>query len=868
MKIGLLVPFLSALVMYRGIEMSSEASSSTTPWSVKLGLMMTALIVLVSQIALTRLMSVAVNYHSAFLILAAVMLAMAASAIAVFVGTRRSESPVTIEDAAKAAYKSAIAIAIALLGFVLLASRDWGPLSQPIQLLLAPALFFGGFYYSGYVIALVLSHYVSDLAKLYWFDLVGAAGGCLLVVPLLNWLPAPSVILLCAAGMAFAGTTFSRSSTQSSRKHLIVPLGLLLVWGLSVAWPSLLRLHFAKGQDQSKVLWESWNAQARVSVSTEIPGTSIGVNEYERRSGVKLTPEEIDEARRRSLAGMSMSREFKGPFPNALWVQLDSDAGTPILKDGVVAAQSNGLRFLDWDIATAAYVLRTSLKLPPTDVFIVGGGGGRDVLTALSHGSKRVDVVELNPDVVFAVEQVFGDYSGRVYSDPRVHLTIGEARGELSRHSSQYDLIQMSLIDTWASSMAGAMVMTENSLYTQEAFDLYAARLKPDGLLSITRWYHPSRYGETARVAVLMANALQRAGIQKPADHVAVMISDGGLDTSASTAIMKRSPFTIQEQTALVELCKARGYRLLWPQPSSETELPFNLAGMLRLEPQAVSGGRYDLSPPTDDRPFFFNYDWPVSSVIEAIRTGDHSLASRASIILVAALLVGLFACSKFIVLPLRTMRSASVNSQEANRLFVPTMLYFSGLGIGFMMIELALIQRYILFLGHPSYAISVVLFTLLFFGGCGSYITELVGEVWVIGVARLALFGVIMGTILTAFLVPEWLRLMAGWDWSYRVGVATALITPQALLMGMLFPLGVRRLMSAGQQELVPWVWGINGGCGVIALILGTLVAMNLSYTSVLITGAFAYLVTLMSLSLKITNSHAPSTPHSNQSN
>jgi len=833
--------------------MNSEHATAPTPRSVKLGLMLTALTVLVSQIALTRLMSVAVNYHSAFLILSAVMLGMAASAIAVFGGMRRTERPVTIEDAAAAAYKSAVAIALALLGFVVLAARDWGTLSQPIQLILAPALFFGGFFYSGYVIALVLSHYVRDMAKLYWFDLVGAAGGCLLVVPLLNWFPAPSVILLCAVGMAVAGLAFTgaHGNPRSRRNGLLLSLGLLAVWGTSAAWPTVLRLHFAKGTDQSKVLWEHWNAQARVSVATEVPGTSGGIEEYQRRTNGSLTPEEIDEARRRSLAGMSLSREFKGPFPDALWVQLDSDAGTPILKDGVAAAQSGGLSFLDWDIATVAYGLRTSLKMPGADVFIVGGGGGRDVLTALSHGAARVDVVELNPDVVRSVEQVFGDYSGRVYSHPRVKLTIGEARGELSRHPERYDLIQMSLIDTWASSMAGAMVMTENSLYTQEAFDLYTARLKPDGMMSVTRWYHPVRYGETARVAVLMANALRRVGVERPEDHIALMISHGGLDTAASTTLMKRSPFTDAERTALRELCRARGYKVFWPKPDGETEVPFDLAGLLRLEPAAVTGGQFDLSPPTDDRPFFFNYDWPVGSVIEAVKTGDASRLSRATMILVAALLVGIYACSRFVVGPLRALRKASPDEANNSAAFLPALLYFGGLGLGFMLIELALIQRYILFLGHPSYAISVVLFTLLLFGGCGSYLTELVGAGKVVRAARLALAVVLVGTLLTAFMVPGWLAQMARWDWAARVAVATALITPQALVMGMLFPLGVRRLTEVGQQELVPWVWGINGVCGVIALILGTLIAMNLSYTAVLLTGAAAYGVTLLSLTL-----------------
>src|SRR5262249_42789693 len=152
-----------------------------------------------------------------------------------------------------------------------------------------------------------------------------------------------------------------------------------------------------------------------------------------------------------------------------------------------------------------------------------------------------VDVVELNPDVVKAVQQRFGDYSGRTYSHPRVHLTIGEARSELSRRETRYDLIQMSMIDTWASSMAGSMVMTENNLYTQEAFDLYRSRLKPDGVLSISRWYDSDRYGEAGRVAVLMANSLRRIGVERPEEHIAVLTSPGFLNTAVATLLLKQS---------------------------------------------------------------------------------------------------------------------------------------------------------------------------------------------------------------------------------------------------------------------------------------------------------------------------------------
>lgn len=823
------------------------------PWPVALGLMLTALTVLVSQIALTRIMSVTVNYHSAFLILSVVMLGMAASAIAAYLGMRRLERPVTIADSVGAAYKSGLATLIAVICFVAVVARDWGPYSQPIQLIVAAIVFFSWFFYSGYVVAVVLSHYAADMSRLYWYDLVGAALGCLLVVPLLNQYPALNVILLCAAGMAIAGTLLAQAhgSVRAQRLGMLLALLLTAVWVVSAVWPELLRLQFAKGQDQSQVRWERWNALARVTVTTEIPGISSSIEHYQRRHGAPLSPEEIEKLRRLWQAGWGTSRNYDGPVLPAMWLQLDTDAGTPILQDGVAALANKGqLNFLAWDVTAAAYAWRGALKPSAGHVFIVGGGGGRDVLTALSHGAEHVDVVELNPAVVEAATVAFGDYSGRVYKHPKVNLTVGEARSELSRRDHRYDLIQMSMIDTWASSMAGAMVMTENSLYTQEAFDLYLDRLKPDGMLSVSRWFDPVRYGEAARVVVLMASTLKRAGVERPEDHIAMLVSPGYLDMAVTTLVCKRSPLTVLERTALQRLARERGYRLFWPQSAEASDaaaVPFDIAGLLRLEPPALADRRFDLSPPTDDRPFFFNIDRPIASWIDAVQSGEYLRGSRATLVLGVTLLVMGYACVRFVIRPMRASLAADGAAPRPS--FLSPLLYFGGIGAGFMLIEIALIQRYILFLGHPSYAISVVLFALLLFGGLGSWLTEGLETARLRRATPLALAPILAGTIVSALFVPSWLENMSAWSWPARLGASLALISPLALFMGMICPMGVRRLAATGRQDLVPWMWGINGICGVIASVLGMILAMNFSYTVVLACGAAAYGVTFLSL-------------------
>jgi len=664
-------------------------------------------------------------------------------------------------------------------------------------------------------------------------------------VPLLNRLPALSVILLCAAGAAVAGILLARAhGARGQRRGMVLAALLLAAWGATVLWPSLLQLRFAKGQDQSQVRWERWNSLARVSVTTEIPGTSQAIELHQQRQSARVDAKQIEELRRLWQAGWGTSPTFKGPVLPALWLQLDTDAGTPILENGVAALQEKGkLDFLAWDVTAAAYAWRAPLGPPPARVFIVGGGGGRDVLTALSFGAGQVEVVEVNPAVVAAVDDVFGDYSGRVYSHPRVNVTVGDARSELSRRDGRYDLIQMSMIDTWASSMAGSMVMTENSLYTAEAFDLYVSRLAPEGVLSVSRWYDPVRYGESARVLVLMADALRRAGVDRPEDHLAMLTCPGFLDTAVATLILKRAPLDAADRDGLKQLCRERGYKLLWPAQTGSEPAPFDVVGLMQPGGTARATGRFDLTPPTDDRPFFFNIDRPLASWIDAAATGEWTRGSRATLVLGSALLVMCYACLRFVIRPLR---ATGATGAVAWRGLLPPLVYFGGIGLGFMLIELALIQRYILFLGHPSYAISVVLFALLLFGGCGSYLSGLLGDGRRVGATRVALAAILAGTLATALVVPEWLLAAASWSWAARLTLAIALIAPLGLCMGMIFPLGVRHLTAAARTDLVPWMWGINGICGVIASILGMLLAMTLSYTAVLLAGAAAYALTL----------------------
>ncbi|MGH9675717.1 MAG: hypothetical protein ACRD36_01330, partial [Candidatus Acidiferrum sp.] len=516
---------------------------------------------------------------------------------------------------------------------------------------------------------------------------------------------------------------------------------------------------------------------------------------------------------------------------------------TQIVKDGATGGPI--LDFLKWDVTAAAYWLRPERL---GNVFIIGGGGGRDMLTARQFGARDVDVVELNPAVVAASQQAFAEFSGRPYDLPVVHLTLGEARSELSRRNQQYDLMQMSMIDTWASSMSGSLVMTENSLYTEEAYRLFLSRLKPDGILSVSRWYSREQYGELGRVLALMGRALRSAGVVSPAEHIAVVHNQGYLDQSVVTCVMKRSPFTAAERTALVELCGRMQFTLLWPEVAGVTKHDaVNIAGILADDPAVLTDGEFDLTPPSDERPFFFNTRRPLLSWLTALRTGDSRRGNVSTVVLGGVLLLLLVASFSLVVRPLRQYYAAMPQSQHVpSRNLRWPILYFAGIGGGFMLIEVALIQRYIVFLGHPTYAVSVVLFTLLLFSGVGSSLTDRLGRQAPRRIAYRALIGIGFGIVLTMLLVPVILLAATSWQLPARVALAVTLIAPLSICMGMIYPLGVRLLARADLQEYVPCLWGINGVGAVAASPFAMLLAMNLGYSMVLIAALLCYALTL----------------------
>jgi hypothetical protein len=402
----------------------------------------------------------------------------------------------------------------------------------------------------------------------------------------------------------------------------------------------------------------------------------------------------------------------------------------------------------------------------------------------------------------------------------------------------------MSMVDAFAATMSGALVLSEQFLYTREAFRLYVGRLTEDGILSVSRWCRPGFYAEPGMVVSLLVDAFHYHGIEDVGPRLIVLENTGYLATSVITVLAKRSPWTTAELQAVAELCQRTHFVLRWPMIAGVTrpcELDF--AALLKGETTLAGMEEYDLRPPTDDRPFFFNYHLPIKSWVKAFQTGEMMRGSRLTVIMLGLLLLMLVAGYSVVIRPLWSLPPRPADSPPLA--YGGPILYFAGIGVGFMLIELALIQVFALFLGHPTYSITVVLFTLLLFSGLGSGLSGLSSAP---AQARWPLLGILVGAL--AFLaVPSLLAQAYDWPMAARVALTIALIAPLALCMGMIFPFGVGWLTATGRDTLVPWMWGINGLLSVFASVLGMWVAMFLGFSSLFPLACLAYALPLLTL-------------------
>jgi hypothetical protein len=450
---------------------------------------------------------------------------------------------------------------------------------------------------------------------------------------------------------------------------------------------------------------------------------------------------------------------------------------------------------------------------------------------------KRIDAVEINPIIVNEVMRSrFREVSGALYDDPRLSVHIADGRTFVRGSPDRFDLIQLSLVDTWAATAAGAFALSENNLYTLEATKEYIEHLTPEGVLTLTRWAG----GETYRLVILVHEAARQLGVTDVGRHLAVVSYPD--ETEARnvpvTLLFRRAPFEEASVGELRRYVEASGF--VWLHDPLRP-VPGRVSDMARAEDALLEARRtenYELAPPTDDRPFFFFMPGPfVAGLVDDPTRLFVEGQYLVSLVLALATVLSVAA----IVVPLLRGAGQALRGQGGTAMREGP--YFIALGVGFMLIEVSLMQRFVLYLGHPTHALTAVLAGLLVGAGIGSGV---VGASQRMGISASAGWCA-LGVAVLLPVISSMQRIIAGETLASSFGAkilwTEATVLPLGLALGTLLPLGMARIGKRA-PALVPWAWGMNGLASVVGACLAALLAMRIGFSRTFLLGAACYLV------------------------
>jgi spermidine synthase len=796
------------------------------------GVFVVAASTLVLEILMTRITSVVAWYHLAFFVISLAMLGMTAGAVIVFVQPVRFAAERVPERLVQGCLALAIATPVAVAAAL---SIPLGPITSTQGFL--AMLGYGGalavpFTISGVVLTLALTRAGLPPGRVYGVDLVGAAAGCVLVIPLLAVVDAPSATFVAGAGAALAGLCFASARTDSgaakARRRAAIVAVLLAVGGIlnANAGDPLVRPRWVKGWPEIPELYaySGWTTYSRVTVDKTVDAPPL-----------LWAP------------SRTMPPELGVPIPQR-GIKIDGAAGTTMAAldtdptdDRPGSAEMHA--YLEWDVTSFAHLLR-----PDGPAAVIGVGGGRDVVEAVRVGHDPVVGIELNDLIVRLHEETMRDFSG-IVDLPGVELVADEARSYLARDERRYQVITMSLIDTWAATGAGAYALSENGLYTVEGWRIFMSRLDAGGIFTVSRWYKPDSPGETARMLALAMETLWRMGAEDPRRHVMMLQNQ-----NIATLLVCRDPFTAADIDRLQKEAVMRGYNMLL----TPRKMPVNpmLRALAERSDRAemwrwASSQVLDFTPPTDERPFFFNMLRPGTWLASGETKSDLDYAFLGNLHATQTLVYATLASALLTVLailgPLWTRRRSLAGIPALQLL--AACLYFALIGLGFMFVEMGLLSRLNVFLGHPTLALAVLLGGIILFTGIGSLASGRLDPTR----PRVALLYPLVPAVLVlgvALVLDPAMHRFAAASTGLRVVIGIALVATPALGLGLGFPLGLR-LVERLRADLGPWMWGVNGACGVVASGLALTSSMAWGISVTLRIGAACYVALIVCTAL-----------------
>lgn len=770
-----------------------------------LAMFLVAWATLTLELLCTRIVSAMAFYHLAFFVLSLAILGMTAGALLVYRYPKHFEPAAALPVYADW-FALSLPVAVGCLFAVPL--REANTLTSVMALALTATIISLPFVFSGILVSLTLTRCRLPYGRIYAADLLGAAVGSEAIIPALNLLRPGAIVFLLSILAMVAGYAYRRLyGTAKLRPILLWAVLMGSLAYLEQATDHGLVLAFSKGKvlNQQEFQFMGWNSHSFVTVAVPKHDQPFAWGASPRMPQVAAT-----------TAGLA----------------IDGGAATDMIQfDGDL----DNVAWLMFDVTSLPYQLQ-----PPTRAAIIGIGGGRDALTALHAGCDEVVGIDVNSLIIELLHGKhvpgLGQFAG-LANHSKVRLVHDDARSFLTTSPERYDVVQMSLIDTWAASAAGAFTLTENGLYTVEAWTTFVDRLSDRGLFSVSRWYQADGLDETNRTVALAVAACQQLGLSPPRDHI--MLTASG---KIATLVVSKAPITDTMRSRLREVCDQRAFQLLLPadpgSPSHRSERARLLARFAACttegELQALCDEQVlDTRPVSDDRPYFFN-QLRLSTLPRLYSQGLPEYAGefgnlKATLMLLIILAVTVAGMAAGIFWPLRQVGLPTDLPRSAFRAGV---LYFSAIGLGYMLIEMAFVQRFSVLLGHPTNALAWVIASMVLATGVGSFFAARLPteNAHLYRIYPIVIVGV---QALAWALLPAVFALTVASTLPVRIAATLAFTVPCGLVMGLGFPLGMVQV-GRFSETVTPWMWGINGAAGVVGTVLAVFLSMlwGISFT------------------------------------
>lgn len=757
------------------------------------GVFVTSFGVLSFEISLTRIFSIMLDYHYTFLV---VSLALFGIGLGGIIAQRYSSKTPSKENFGKLAI---LAIVFSLsTAFLTLFAVALPNLNMALQV----SIMFLPFLIAGTLLAMIYKVYVTHSNTLHFADLVGAALGSLSVIFLINWTGAPQTVLLIGLVTLISSIFFS----LASKKKLVMVVALLTIVGMGA---------FAQFSSGSGI----WDIQPASDQGKELQSYLSGVE------GSKIT-----QTLWTSFGQVELVTSPSSPHEKVIFV--DGGAGTRLYhfngdfnsNNTLVPALRNSTMYFPYYFANKGSSL------------VIGPGGGVDVLTALMGGVNHIYAVDVNPGIVDMVREQSA-YDGGIYSDyNNVHVTVDDGRSYIKTSNQKYDVIMLDIPISKTSQGTFGYALAENYLFTTDSFNDYLNHLNDGGFLAIVAHGQAEIYKLVSIAFDVLGS--QRLGARQIMDRIAVVGSEHMMNmNSLPVFILAKSPITQAQAMFISSTASEKGFENLYspltlynPNDNGASTDP-HLAHIATNEMtinQLISIAPFNLNAPTDDSPFFYNFDLGVPSMLSPLLAG-------AIVLCIAVSVLYAFARRREEVTFNNGMRVKLKSKFSAFKWYC-----FASLGFGFMLIEVAFIQKFILFLGEPTLAIAASLFSLLLAGGLGS----LLSRKWVNGKQYNAFVVSLIVAVLAItyiFALPVIFNITLSYSASLRFLVSFVLISPIGFLMSIPFPTILGYIKQEFENDAA-WMWCINGAFSVLAGVLGLVVAMIYGFDAVLLLGALTY--------------------------